>query len=151
MTGIYKAILSGGAACGALDGMAAITLLHFQGIGASRVWKGVASGLIGSKSFQIGWPSTALGLFLHFSIALVAALVFSLAAQPLPWLLNNVLAAGAFYGVTVYIVMNLIVVPLSARPKKPFTTAQIVSQIIIHVVCVGLPITSIANYFARCK
>jgi uncharacterized membrane protein YagU involved in acid resistance len=88
-----------------------------------------------------------LGLLLHFSIALSAASIFSLASRHLPWLLSHTLTAGVLYGLIVYLVMSLIVVPLSARPKTTVTPGQIVSQIIVHALCVGLPISLATKHY----
>ena len=41
--------------------------------------------------------------------------------------------------------MNLIVLPLSAMPKRPLSVAVVVTQIIIHILFVGLPISLSAS------
>jgi hypothetical protein len=46
-----------------------------------------------------------------------------------------------------FLVMNLIVVPLSARPKRPASTRDRIIQLMIYVVFVGLPIAIAANRF----
>jgi len=42
------------------------------------------------------------------------------------------------YGATVYVIMNLVVVPLSAVPKRPFAFDVVI--LVVHMICVGLPI-----------
>jgi hypothetical protein len=44
-------------------------------------------------------------------------------------------------------VMNLIVVPLSARPKRPASTSDMIIQLVIHVFFVGLSIAIVAKRF----
>jgi len=46
--------------------------------------------------------------------------------------------SGMAYGATVYVIMNLVVVPLSAVPKRPFAFDVVI--LVVHMICVGLPI-----------
>jgi hypothetical protein len=148
MTGGLQAIVWGGAACGILDAIAACAQFGLKGIKPIQVWQGVASGLLGERAFRSGWASGALGLFLHFAIAFSAAAVFLAASHPLPFLARAYWISGPVYGVLVFLVMNLMVVPLSARPKKPASSQVILIQLIIHILFVGMPIALAANRFA---
>jgi len=47
---------------------------------AQRVFQDVAAGLLGEASFQGGWSTAALGLALHFLIAIITAVVYYLVA-----------------------------------------------------------------------
>jgi len=44
-----------------------------------------------------------------------------------PWLY------GLLYGVALYLLMNLIVVPLSAAPKTPFVPSWVLGSIAVHL------------------
>jgi len=147
MSGALEAIVWGGATCGILDGLAATTHLGLKRIEPVRVWQGVASGLLGEPAFRRGWASGGLGLFLHFVIAFTAAAVFVVACGQIPVLARSYWISGPLYGGLVFLVMNLIVVPLSARPKRPASTADRIVQLMIHVVFVGLPIAIAAKQF----
>ncbi|MGH9391193.1 MAG: hypothetical protein ACRD1Z_16405, partial [Vicinamibacteria bacterium] len=46
--------------------------------------------------------------------------------------------SGTAYGAAVYFMMNLVVVPLSAVPKHPFAFDVVI--LLVHMICVGLPI-----------
>ncbi len=147
MSGALRAIVWGGAACGVLDGVAASVQFGLRGIQPLQVWQGVASGLRGERAFRAGWVGGGLGLFLHFAIAFSAATVFVAACYALPFLARAYWIWGPFYGVLVFLVMNLVVVPLSARPKRPVSSQIIITQVIIHIFLVGLPIAMAANRF----
>jgi hypothetical protein len=147
MTNTLRAVLFGGLACGILDATAATITFARMGLSFTRLWQGVASGLLGRASFEHGAASAALGLFLHFLIAMVAALVFNLAARYLPALLEHFLLCGALYGVLVFFFMNLVVIPLSAIPKRPFSLSGALVPILVHIFCVGLPISIAASRF----
>jgi uncharacterized membrane protein SirB2 len=145
MTGSLRAIVCGGAACAILDGTAATIQFGIRGIKPLRVWQGVASGVLGDPAFLQGWVSGGLGLLLDFLIAFSAAAIFVAACHPLPFLARAYWVSGSLYGLLVYLVMSLIVVPLSRRPKMPKSPSATIIQLIIHVLFVGLPISIAAS------
>jgi len=145
MSDLVAAILCGGSLCGVLDALAATISFAIIKVRPIRVWQNVASGALGAKSFEKGWSSGILGLVFHFFIAFCAATVYSFAALRLSFLIHRPVISGALYGVAVFLVMNLIVLPLSAMPKRPVSAAGIVTQVVIHIFCVGLPISICAS------
>lgn len=150
MSNFASAVIAGGAAAAFLDGLAATIDFRMRGISFTRLWQGVASGALGPSSFQRGNASVFLGLAFHILIAMSAAFVFNVATGYLPVLHTHYFASGVFYGIAVYIVMNVVVIPLSAMPPRPFVLAITIRQLLIHIVCVGLPI-SIAAYWCSPK
>lgn len=142
-----KAILWGGFVCGALDITAAFVVYASFGAKPVPILQGIAAGLLGSRSFQGGTETAALGLFLHFLIAFSAATVYCVASSRLPILLHHALIFGALYGIAVYFFMNRIVVPLSAAQKYPFSLQMMMIGVIIHIFCVGLPVAISARRF----
>jgi hypothetical protein len=142
------AILAGGAAAAILDGLAATIDFRLRGISFTRLWQGVASGALGPSSFQRGNTTVFLGLAFHVLIATTAALVFNVTANYAPVLLAHYVASGVLYGIAVYIVMNFVVIPLSAMPPRPFVLAITIRQLLIHIFCVGLPISIAAHWFS---
>ena len=110
------------------------------------VLKAIASGLLGPRAFRGGTEVAALGLGLHFVIALGWAAVYWLASRRLAFLVRRPLVAGPVYGVFVYWFMQLVVLPLSAAPKfipGPRPLAGTHKGMAIHLLCVGLPIALI--------
>ena len=147
MAGALSAIVWGGVACAVLDGSSASVQFGLKGIKPLHVWQGVASALLGERAFREGWVSGAFGLLLHFVIAFSVATVFVEACLKLPFLARAYWISGPLYGVIVFLVMNLAVVPLSRRPKRPASSQVIFVQLIIHVLFVGLPIAIAAHRF----
>jgi len=45
--------------------------------------------------------------------------------------------------------MSRVVVPLSATPKRKFSAKAFLTQLIIHIFFVGLPIALIVAHFSR--
>ncbi|MEI2718545.1 MAG: hypothetical protein V9E87_00155 [Gemmatimonadales bacterium] len=117
-----RAILLGGLIVGALDGLDAIIFFGLRGVGPTRIFQAIAAGLLGPESFQGGFPTAALGVVLHYTIATAIVAVAFLIAQRVPALTTRPIVVGACYGIGVWLVMNLVVVPLSAanrrRPKR---------------------------------
>ena len=56
---------------------------------------------------------------------------------------------GLLYGVAVWAVMNLMLLPLTAVALSPITTAALVNGIIGHALFVGLPSTFFAKNVAE--
>ena len=140
-----RGILAGGLAAGTLDAALAFAL---YGWGMPR---GIASGLIGREAFQGGAGTWALGLVLHFTIALIAAAIYGLSSRRLEFLRVHFVICGLFYGIAVYLVMNLVVLPLSAYPLPvgPFTVAALWKGLLGHMLVIGLPISTGVSRFSR--
>lgn len=147
MSDIALAVFAGGAAAALLDGLAATVDFRIRGISFTRLWQSVASGALGPSSFQRGSASVFLGLAFHVLIAMTAALFFSTAAMYAPILLVHYVLSGTLYGIAVFTFMNLVVIPLSAMPPRPFSLATTIRQLLIHILFVGLPISISARFF----
>jgi peptide-methionine (S)-S-oxide reductase len=146
----YRAILWAGLICGAMDITAAVVVYGLLwGRGATRILQSVATGLLGSRSYDGGLITALLGLLLHFCIAFGAAAVFYFASRKLPVLLKLPFISGILYGIAVYFFMQLVVVPLSAYPHNiTFLTRSVLTGLTIHIFCVGLPISLAIRHFS---
>jgi hypothetical protein len=132
-----------------MDITAAFVTWWPKGIMPSRILKGIASGLMGPDAYGGGSSTAALGLALHFFIALSAATVFYFASRKLALLTQHPFLSGPLYGVAVYLMMYWIVMPLSRYRHRPFTLSSTAIAIITHIICVGLPIALIIGYYTR--
>jgi hypothetical protein len=137
-------VLVGGTVAGALDLTSAFITF---GWGVPR---GIASGLLGAKALHGGLATWVLGVVLHFSIAFTAALVYCVSSWKLGFLKDHFLVCGLFYGIAVFLVMNLIVLPLSAVPfdTHTFTLGGLIQGLLVHMLMIGLPIASSARRFS---
>ena len=137
-----RAILWGGLSAGVLDLTAAVVNNYFRGIAPARVLRAIASGLLGANSSRGGVGTAALGVALHFLIALTAAAVYYALSHRLKFLVRRPYVSGALYGVAVHLFMSLVVLPLSAFPYEvSFRPTTLATNLLIHVLCVGLPIS----------
>jgi hypothetical protein len=144
--GILSAILVGGFVAGTLDIIYACVRGAQAGVSTERVLQSVASGLIGRPSYEGGAATAALGLGLHFAMTALMAAIYAGAATRLPALRTYWWLAGPAYGAGIYVVMNRVVVPLSAFPGKPFSLN--LSGLAVHMLFVGLPIAFAAARWA---
>lgn len=101
----------------------------------------IASGVLGQNSFSMGWVSGAAGLLFHFIFVTVWTLLFFLVYPRLGILYQNKVVIGIVYGLFIWLVMNLVVVPLSHTPEIPFQISHVILGIIYVILCVGLPIS----------
>lgn len=144
------AIFAAGLLCGVMDITAAFLLAWFPShYPPKRLLQGIAAGLLGRASFQHGWATGALGLAFHFLIAFTAAAVFYAASRKLPALLDHPWVAGVGYALLVYGFMYWIVMPLSRLHPGPVTLSYTATAIVVHIICVGLPISLVIHRFAR--
>lgn len=134
---------------GVLDISAACIQSWIQaGRAPGDVLRGVASALWGRAAMSGGVSMAAVGLVMHFSVALTWTLVFFVLSRRLTVLRTAPLwIVGPLYGIAVFYAMNDGVLPalswvrslyLHTAPYWPGPMAW--PQLLIHMACVGTPI-----------
>jgi uncharacterized membrane protein YagU involved in acid resistance len=103
--------------------------------------------MIGPKAFENERSTVILGLSLHFLIAFSVATAYTIASRYLTVLTGHPLLSGLLYGAAVHLFMTFIVLPLSSL-KRPFSTTFFLGQLVIHMLCVGLPISLVVKHFS---
>jgi len=137
----FSAVLLGGAIGGALDILFAISFAAYNGFARVRLLQTVASGLLGVSAFAGGVPVAVLGLVLHFGLSFLWATVFSGLALLAPFLIRYPFVAGVGFGVAVFLVMRLVVLPLSAFPYPvTFEPLATTLDLLSHALLFGFPI-----------
>lgn len=107
----------------------------------------IASGLFGSKAFS-GQPQMIIwGLLFHFIIAYTFTAIFFFVYPKIGLLHRNKIVTALLYGLFIWCVMNLLVVPLSSTPKIPFDTIASLKGALILIVAIGLPLSLIAHRY----
>jgi uncharacterized membrane protein YagU involved in acid resistance len=141
---VPRRIVGATLAAGTLDILSAVVYTLMAGKQPINMLKGLASAVLGDGAATGGNHIAAVGLALHFAIMAVMAAFFIIAADRMPALKARWVIAGIAYGIGLWAVMNLIVLPLRFgwHPFKPLGLAE---QFFSHIVLVGLPIA----WFAR--
>ncbi|MBS0385485.1 MAG: hypothetical protein JSS00_09060 [Proteobacteria bacterium] len=172
-----KAILIGGLIAGVLDILYAFVvygpLAPSLGLANSstpiEILQSVYGGWVGRDAAHAGGMTAAiLGACTHFGIAIVMAAVYAAvfarpgASNPILW--------GVIYGLILFVVMNYVVVPLSAAADGHFTNGAdaveriqqtvgrtlqfkrpllLAGTVFTHTVLVGVPIALVSARFGR--
>ena len=153
----FASALTAGLVAGTLDITAACIQAYLKtGTTPSQVLKYVASGAVDPKTFSNDTALVAIGLLIHFIIAILFAFFFFLLAKLIPSLVKYPILIGILYGVFVWSTMRFIILPYISRlnPKpivgqEAIKNAAIAAAII--VVCVGIPIVLLARRYFRTK
>ena len=149
----FLAVFCGGLGCGVFDITQAFVAFGLQNhMTPMKVLQSVASGLLGPKSFQGGIKTAILGGVCHFAIAFSWAAIYYVASRRLGVMTQSPVISGLLYGELVWLVMNLVVLPLSAIHRWPvWNKASIITGPIGHLFLVGLPIALAVRRWAPLK
>jgi hypothetical protein len=134
-----QALLLGGVTVAVLDILDAFVFFGLRGVAPVRILQSIAAGVLGRASFEGGLKSAALGLVLHFTIAFIIVLVYFAASRVLRELTRRPWLWGPIYGLVAYVVMNFVVIPLSATSRGNPALPVIINGLLIHLLGVGLP------------
>jgi hypothetical protein len=110
----------------------------------------VASGVMGDAAFAGGLATALLAVILEFVMTIIIAGVFILSADRIPLLRKHVIPGSLLYGFGVFVVMNFIVLPLSAAPELPAPPMWLFIEIILeHILLIGLPLGLLVRWNDR--
>lgn len=143
-----KPILLAGLTVGILDGISAV--LSYLGKGGNKpeiVFKFISSGILGNTAFGGGYEIVALGILLHFVIALGWSFIFFLFYPKVPEPYRNKYVFGPLYGLIVWGMMQFVVIPMSSTPPVDSSAVGMLIGIGIHFVAVGLPIAVVFHRY----
>lgn len=147
-----RATLTGGITAGVLDAIFSVVAYVFvlRAFSIAGVLQYIASGLIGGPAaFSGGLLTAALGVGIHFTLALGFAGVYVAVARTSETVRNQPAVFGLLYGATIWFLMDLIVLPLTGTPKAPFDLGVFCAFLLDHMVLVGLPIALAARRYVR--
>jgi hypothetical protein len=132
---------------GLIIGTADVIIYHWfvtsvlGGVPLITVYQYIASGALGESAFAGGIATALLGALFHFLFSIVIAGVFILSADRISLLRRYVIPGSLLFGFGVFIVMNMIVTPLSATPPLPAPPmSQLIVNILDHLLVFGLPL-----------
>jgi len=135
-------VLAGGLVAGTLDITYACVYWAIRAaVPVQRIFQSVAKGVLGAATFKGGAPTAALGLFLHYFIAITMSVVYYLVARRVKALHQYAVTLGAAYGLVLYGMMTYVVVPLSrAGGGSGGERLWIGLSILVHMFLIGVPI-----------
>jgi hypothetical protein len=145
----FHVIFRAGLICGVLDALSAIAVSGYFGASPSRVFQGIASGLLGRSAFQGGTGTALLGVALHFVVATGAAATYYAASRSLPILIDRAVICGVAFGVLVHLFMTFVVIPLSAIGRRPFVLPSFAAFLAVSMIVIGPSIALTVRHFSR--
>lgn len=141
-------IFLSGLIAGTLDILAAIIVypVVLQKTTPIKILQSIASGVFKKDAYSGGSQMALYGLLLHYFIALTSAWFYFTIYPYFSFLKKNTLLSGILYGIFVWIIMNLVVLPtvFPVLPEKHLDFALILS-ILILICCIGIPIAFITR------
>jgi hypothetical protein len=141
--GALPLILRVGLIAGTLDITDNLIFNQLRGVTPGMVFHYIASGLIGMRAFEMGFAAVALGVAIHYAIALGWTAIFCAASLRFAILTRRPVISGLLYGGAVYLFMNLVVLPLSGVPhaEKAMTLAARINGVLAVTLFIGLTIS----------
>jgi uncharacterized membrane protein YagU involved in acid resistance len=141
-------IFLSGLIAGTLDMLAALIIYSviLQKTTAIKILQSIASGIFKKDAYSGGSQMALYGLLLHYFIALTFAWFYFTIYPYFTFLKKNTLLSGILYGIFVWIIMNLVVLPtvFPVLPEKHLDFPLILS-ILILIFCIGIPIAFITR------
>ncbi len=119
---------------------------------APIVLKYIASGVFGPDAMKGGAGMMIIGLLFHYLIVLGCVLAFYWLYPRVSVMRYNKWLTAVVYGLLVWVVTNLVIVPLSLVRRGPFNLNNALIAMLILIVMIGIPLSFIiGNYFDRRK
>ena len=150
MSPLFKRVLFTGLLCGTLDITYAYIDVYVQsGRFATKMFQYIAGGALGLKtSMKGGVPVMLLGIFFHYFIAFSFTAFFFLLYRKSKISRVNRYLLALLYGIFIWCVMSLVVVPLSALPPRPINWLKSAFDALMFGVTFGLPLVFSARAYS---
>jgi len=145
----FKTILIAGLVAGTIDILAAISVyvLIMKRITTTQLLQGIARGVFGKPAFEGGIKMALAGLGFHFIIAFSFTIFYFFIFPFIPFLKKQRIICGLLYGIFVWCVMNLAILPLLHIADIPTKWDSMARGAIILMLCIGLPISLIVSRY----
>ncbi len=145
---LYKAkalknILWLGLLVGTLDGLAALLLNYNANPGL--IFRFIASAIFGQDAYKGGAEMIVAGVVFHYLIAYLFTTAFYLLYPFAFSILKNKYVVANIYGAITWLIMNMLVVPLSKIGTHAIKPVDAIVGLLALIVCVGLPIAIVAD------
>ena len=115
-----RSILYGTLVVGTFDAIDALVFFGLRGSTPIRIFQSIASGWLGRASYRGGLWSAALGVATHYFVAFGIVSTYDVCSRRFHLLTRHPVPCGIVYGVLAYLVMNRVVIPLSAIGPGPW-------------------------------
>lgn len=130
-----------------LDALSAVLMnIHLN---PGRIFIYISSAVFGKAAFYAGNKMIIYGLIFHYLIAFIFTTTWFTVYPTFKRLFKLPYAIAILYGMLTWLIMNLVVVPLSHAPKAPMNAKGAMIGMAILIICIGFPITLMANSYYK--
>jgi uncharacterized membrane protein YagU involved in acid resistance len=119
----------------------------FGKVTATRLLQGIASTVLGKSALTGGMATALVGLLMHYCISLAWCTVYFLIFPYVPALARNKWVSGMAYGIFVWLMMTILIVPLVTGKAYHFDTIPFLKSIAPMVLLLGPAIAIIINRY----
>ncbi|HEX5024647.1 MAG TPA: hypothetical protein VFV68_05215 [Agriterribacter sp.] len=143
----FKTILLSGVMAAALDILLAILWYDVvqHKTSALPILQSIASAVYGKAAYEGGIKMALYGLGFHFFIAFCFATAYYFICPCIGLLRKHTIVSGIIYGIFIWMIMNLVVLPIAFHRSPGFTWRGALPGIMIIILAVGLPIAMITG------
>jgi hypothetical protein len=136
-----RAILYGTIVVGTIDAIDAFVFFGLRsGSTPARIFQSIASGWVGRASYAGGTGTVLLGAATHYLVASGIVVTYFVLSRYIRSLTRHPILCGVGYGLLVYVVMNRVVIPLSAIGTATWPPLPVLANgLLIHAFGVGPP------------
>ena len=144
LTTILAAFLSG-----LLDLVAAIIVysILLDKTSALRILQSVASGVFGKSAYSGGIEMAVIGLIFHFIISFIFTYLYFYVYPRISFFRKERIFSGFVLGIFIWMIMNLIVLPLTFSGMFPADILSSLIGIAIIIISIGIPVSLIAHFY----
>lgn len=148
-----KVILLSGFIGGVLDILSAILVyvIFLNKTTAIKLLQGIASGIFKNKSYSGGILMAIFGLLFHFIIAFSFAVFYFIIYPKILFLQKQKIISGLMYGLFIWCVMNLIVLPVVFPMRPHVNPVSFLTGAAILMIMIGLPVSLITHKYYSLK
>lgn len=141
-------LINAGLIAGSLDILLAFANAWWSGgISPERVLQFIASGLVGKQAFQDSPAMAVLGLAIHYVIAFSWTILFFWLYPKFRKIIPHKLLQGVLYGIFIWLVMNMLLLPISNTPALPYHWSDALKGAAILIIAIGLPLAYLASKY----
>jgi hypothetical protein len=117
----------------------------FGKVTAGQLLRGIASTIMGKDALAGGTSIALIGLAMHFGISLAWTVIYFLIYPYIPFLSRNKWVSGMLYGVVVWALMGMVIVPLVTGRAWHYNTIPVLKNIAPMIILFGPAIAFIVG------
>jgi uncharacterized membrane protein YagU involved in acid resistance len=143
---VVSTIIKAGLLAGTLDILSAFLYSYIKrGTSPQTVLQYISKVAFGKTTITNPAILSITGLLVHFVIAMIWSLLFFILYHKLKLMRQNKIITGILYGLVVWAVMNIVVLPLWNNKAFVFSPESSPINALILIVAIGLPLSYIAH------